>query len=89
MSSTMADAAPAGARQVSLRQDAGVIGFVGLAHMVSHFSQLILPPLFPWLKDAFHASYTELGFLYVTLDARLPAELAVSLKVCVLLARAE
>src|SRR3954470_2694209 len=60
MSTTMANA---GLPPVSLRQDAGVIGFVGLAHMVSHFSQLLLPPLFPWLKEAFHASYTELGFL--------------------------
>lgn len=48
---------------VPLKQDAGVIGLVGLAHMVSHFSQLILPPLFPWLKDALGVSYTELGFL--------------------------
>ena len=48
---------------VSLRQDAGVIGLVGLAHMISHFSQLLLAPLFPWLKDALGASYTELGFL--------------------------
>ena len=48
---------------VSLRQDAGVIGLVGLAHMISHFSQLLLAPLFPWLKEAFNASYTELGFL--------------------------
>ena len=48
---------------VSLQRDAGVIGLVGLAHMVSHFSQLILPPLFPWLKDALGASYTQLGFL--------------------------
>jgi FSR family fosmidomycin resistance protein-like MFS transporter len=48
---------------VTLRQDAGVIGLVGLAHMVSHFSQLLLAPLFPWLKDALNASYTELGFL--------------------------
>ena len=31
--------------------------------MISHFSQLLLAPLFPWLKDAFNASYTELGFL--------------------------
>ncbi len=46
-----------------LRQDATVIGLVGLAHGVSHFSQLLLPPLFPWLKDAFGASYTELGAL--------------------------
>ncbi len=39
------------------------MGLVGLAHCVSHFSQLLLPPLFPWLKDAFQVSYTELGFL--------------------------
>lgn len=45
------------------RQDAGVIGLVGIAHLCSHYSQLLLAPLFPWLKDAFDASYTELGFL--------------------------
>src|SRR5690606_41884197 len=50
-------------RPVGLRQAAGLIGLVGLAHMVSHFSQLLLAPLFPWLKDAFGASYAELGFL--------------------------
>jgi FSR family fosmidomycin resistance protein-like MFS transporter len=48
---------------VALRQDASLIGLVGLAHMVSHFSQLLLAPLFPWLKDALNASYAELGFL--------------------------
>ena len=37
---------------VPLRQDASLIGLVGLAHMVSHFSQLLLAPLFPWLIDA-------------------------------------
>ena len=46
-----------------VRQDAAVMGLVGLAHMVSHFSQLILPPLFPWLKEAFHVGFTELGVL--------------------------
>lgn len=45
------------------RVDASVIGLVGLAHGVSHFSQLLLPPLFPWLKQAFGVSYTELGAL--------------------------
>jgi len=45
------------------RQDATLIGLVGLAHGISHFSQLLLPPLFPWLKDAFHVSYAELGLL--------------------------
>ncbi|UUZ63361.1 MFS transporter [Polaromonas sp. P1-6] len=48
---------------VSLRRDAGVIGLVGTAHMISHFSQLLLAPLFPWLKDEFSVSYAELGFL--------------------------
>ena len=47
----------------SLRSDASVIGLVGLAHSLSHFSQLLLAPLFPWLKDEFQVSYAELGFL--------------------------
>ena len=50
-------------REPGLRQDATVIGLVGLAHGVSHFSQLLLAPLFPWLKDDFGVSYAELGFL--------------------------
>ncbi len=61
MSTTTTAGGPAPA--TPLRHDAGVIGLVGLAHMISHFSQLLLAPLFPWLKDAFNASYTELGFL--------------------------
>ena len=39
------------------------MGLVGLAHCISHFSQLLLPPLFLWLKQDFNASYTELGVL--------------------------
>jgi MFS family permease len=46
-----------------LRQDAFVIGMIGLAHSVSHFGQLLLPPLFPWLKTAFGVGYAELGAL--------------------------
>ena len=45
------------------RQDAQLIGLVGLAHLISHFSQLLLAPLFPWLKEAFSVSYAELGLL--------------------------
>jgi MFS transporter, FSR family, fosmidomycin resistance protein len=45
------------------RQDAQLIGLVGIAHLASHFSQLMLAPLFPWLKEAFSVSYAELGFL--------------------------
>ncbi len=48
---------------VPLRQDASLIGLIGVAHLCSHFSQLLLPPLFPWLKDVFNVSYAELGFL--------------------------
>jgi len=57
MSALAAAAAP------PLRQDAAIIGLVGLAHGVSHFSQLLLAPLFPWLKDSFGVGYTELGLL--------------------------
>ena len=56
MTTTTAPAYPA-------RQDAQLIGLVGLAHLISHFSQLLLAPLFPWLKEAFDASYAELGLL--------------------------
>ena len=45
------------------RADAQLIGLVGMAHLISHFSQLLLAPLFPWLKDAFAVSYAELGLL--------------------------
>ena len=48
---------------VPLKNDASVIGLVGMAHLISHFSQLLLAPLFPWLKTEFNASYAELGFL--------------------------
>ncbi|MBJ7309027.1 MFS transporter [Rugamonas sp. CCM 8940] len=47
----------------TLRQDARVIGLVGLAHGVSHFFHLVLAALFPWLKPAFGLSYAELGLL--------------------------
>jgi FSR family fosmidomycin resistance protein-like MFS transporter len=46
-----------------LRRDAAVMGLVGLAHCVSHFSQLLLPPLFPWLMKDFNVNFTELGVL--------------------------
>lgn len=52
-------AAPA----VPLRHDAPTIGLVSVAHGLSHFCQLIVPPLFPWIAPAFGLSYTELGLL--------------------------
>ncbi|WP_307617777.1 MFS transporter [Variovorax boronicumulans] len=61
MSSTSSASAVSHPPTNTLRTDAKLIGLVGLAHAVSHFSQLILAPLFPWLKDAFNVSYVELG----------------------------
>ena len=46
-----------------LRHDAEVIGLVGFAHMLSHFLQLILAPLFPLLKDEFGVGYAALGLM--------------------------
>ena len=47
----------------SFRRDARVIGVVSLAHGLSHFLQLALPPLFPLLKAEFDVSWTLLGFV--------------------------
>ena len=43
--------------------DVRVIGLISLAHGSSHFFHLILPPIFPWLKNEFAFSYAELGLL--------------------------
>jgi MFS transporter, FSR family, fosmidomycin resistance protein len=47
----------------SFRRDARVIGLVGVAHGLSHFFQLALPPLFPLLRAEFEAPWTLLGAL--------------------------
>src|SRR6185437_12620614 len=44
-------------------RDLRVITLVTSGHWLSHFFQLVLPPLFPFLKDAFHVGYAELGLL--------------------------
>ena len=45
------------------RKDAAVIGLVGVAHACSHFSQLLLPLMFPVFMRSFGLSFSELGFL--------------------------
>jgi MFS transporter, FSR family, fosmidomycin resistance protein len=57
MNTTTAHAEP------TLRTDATTIGVVSLAHGTSHFFQLALPPLFPWLANEFSLSFTQLGSL--------------------------
>ena len=53
------DTAPA----ESFRRDVKVIGLVGVAHALSHFCQLALPPLFPLLRAEFDVSFAALGVL--------------------------
>jgi MFS family permease len=48
---------------VPWRQDATTISVVSIAHGISHFGQLIVPPLFPWIGASFGLSFTQLGLL--------------------------
>lgn len=51
---------------VSLRQDATIIGLVGLAHAASHFGHLLLPLMFPVFMVEFGLSYSQVGLLMST-----------------------
>lgn len=48
---------------VPLSQDAKIIGLVSMAHAVSHFSHMLLVPLFPVFQKEFALSFSQLGFL--------------------------
>ncbi|MFL6712876.1 MAG: MFS transporter [Sulfurifustis sp.] len=43
------------------RREIEAIGLVGFAHSVSHFFQLMMPALFPWLLREFDLTFTQLG----------------------------
>jgi len=45
------------------RQDMKILGLISTGHFMSHFYFMALPPLFPFLRDSFGVSYTELGVL--------------------------
>ena len=49
------------AAAATFRNDARVIGLIGLAHATSHVLQLTLPPLFVLLRAEFDVSYAALG----------------------------
>lgn len=51
------------------RQDYRVLGVISTGHFMSHFYFLVLPPLFPFLKQEFGVSYTELGVLMTAIYA--------------------
>jgi FSR family fosmidomycin resistance protein-like MFS transporter len=46
-----------------VKNDATVIGLISVGHGMSHFFQLLLAPLFPFIKDELGVSYAALGFL--------------------------
>lgn len=48
---------------VPWQRDATVIGLVGLAHATSHFSHLLLAPLFPLFMREFGLTFSQVGFL--------------------------
>ncbi|MEY4978415.1 MAG: hypothetical protein RLZZ352_685 [Pseudomonadota bacterium] len=60
---TSSQHAAAPANTIPLKQDAAVMGLVGLAHATSHFSHLLLAPLFPVFMRDFGLSYSEVGLL--------------------------
>ncbi|MGH8692539.1 MAG: MFS transporter [Burkholderiales bacterium] len=46
-----------------MRSDASVIGLISFAHGMSHFYQLLLAPLFPFIRNELEVSYAALGLL--------------------------
>ena len=63
MNTATLDAAAPPVNATPLKQDAAVIGLVGLAHGTSHFSHLLLAPLFPIFMRDFGLSYSDVGLL--------------------------
>src|SRR5215212_6808159 len=45
------------------REDRTILGLISTGHFMSHFYFLTLPPLFPYLTEAFGVGYTELGLM--------------------------
>ena len=48
------------------RFEAKIIGLVSAGHFFSHFYLLLLPPLFPILREHYGVGFTELGFALTT-----------------------
>jgi MFS family permease len=46
-----------------VKGDAAVIGLIGTGHATSHFLQLVVPPLFPFMREDLGMSWAALGFV--------------------------
>ena len=47
---------------INRQGSARAVAVISAAHFASHFYMLLLPPLFPMLRDVYGVGYTELGF---------------------------
>ncbi|TSE29562.1 Fosmidomycin resistance protein [Tepidimonas thermarum] len=63
MSTLPSETGASGAAAVPWQRDATVIGLVGLAHATSHFSHLLLAPLFPVFMREFGLTFSQVGLL--------------------------
>ena len=50
------------ARAAGRRESTRAVAVISSAHFTSHFYMLLLPPLFPLLREVYGVGYTELGF---------------------------
>ena len=63
MHDVMVEAGAQAHPHVPWRRDAHAASLVGVAHLSSHFFQMLLPPIYPWLMHDFGIGFTQAGFL--------------------------
>src|SRR5512142_2758754 len=61
--SSMTQIAARSVRHRAIAGDFKLVGLISAAHGMSHFYQLVLPPIFPLLASAFGVGYAELGLV--------------------------
>ena len=52
---------PRGTSSALRKPEMQVLGAISVVHLISHFHLLVLPVLFPFLKESFGVGYVELG----------------------------
>src|SRR3989337_2162857 len=50
------------------KREVKVVSLICAAHFISHFHLLLLPPLFPLLRDFYGVGFTELGLTIAVLN---------------------